>query len=128
MSEDRGATLSLIPEGGAPASPPGPLRRDSDPDAFASLFALLRSVADWCYDRTDRIGGCYIEHTPDGLALHVVGKQTAFDFHLNRELADFTITLVARGFRIYSHLVPASAPVQADEFGVGHMVYQLRLR
>ena len=128
MSREGGTTLSLLLEGRTNVSRAGSRRSDLDREAFARVFGLLDLLAGWCYDRSDRIGACYIEQAPDGLALYLVGKNPAFDFELNQEVADLTLMLVDKGFPVYATLVPASAPVHADGFKEGHIVYQLQMR
>lgn len=119
MAKDRGSMLSLMPGDGSTR------RAELNNDAFAKMFAVLDLIADWCSERSNRISGCYLEHAPDGLALYLVGSSQVFDFELNRELADLTATLVSKSVPIYSTLVPASAPVHANGFKDGHMIYRV---
>jgi hypothetical protein len=81
---------------------------------FAPLFALFDLIVAWCRDRASRVKECYIELAPDGLALYVVGKTDPFDFELNKELADFAVSLAEKNVPIYASLLPASAPVEPN--------------
>lgn len=106
----------------------GSSSRSADPlrVALEATFELLNKIAAWSFDRSDRIKDALLELAPDGLALYIVSKETAFDFELNKELAELVVSLVETA-PIHAILVPSSAPVEQDGFKEGHPVLRLKM-
>jgi hypothetical protein len=75
---------------------------------FDRLANLLRNCAKWMRARADRVALSYLIPERGGFGWYVIGRNPAFDFDLNRELADFAITLATRGYSVHASLLPGS--------------------
>jgi hypothetical protein len=116
------------------ASPPWAF----DPDAGAKvgapsgelepIFFVLSLLSRWSNERSGTVGAAYLHLAPDGLGVYVVGREQAFDFALNRELADFANALAAKGLPLFAMLLPGSAPLRLSELAGEGPVFEVKVR
>jgi hypothetical protein len=76
---------------------------------FERVAALISLLVGWMRGRASRIEFSYLLPERDGYwGWYVIGKADAFDFALNRELADFVSIILVKGYSIHGVLLPGS--------------------
>lgn len=86
---------------------PMPPQEEQARAALAYVIGLLQPINDWCGRHSDRVSACHFDTAPDGLVLFIIGRSEKYDFELSRELADFMVALVDKGYPVFARLVPA---------------------
>jgi hypothetical protein len=76
--------------------------------AFERFSRLLALFARWMRERQQRVALSYLISEDGGYGWYVIGRELAFDFLLNKELAEFSHALIRRGYPIHGTLLPGS--------------------
>jgi hypothetical protein len=97
--EDDGMTATLEHD---------PARAVEDRTGFDRVVSLLKHFAAWMRSRQNQVQVSYLIPERSGFGWYVVAKEPAFDFELNRQLAEFGTQLIRKGFPIHVALLPGS--------------------
>lgn len=85
---------------------------------FEHMATLLRTFVRWLSDHQDRVQLSYLIPERGGWGWYVIGKQTAFDFDLNKEVTEFGFSLIRRGYAIHATLLPGSVAATVPTDGI----------
>ena len=95
-----------------------PARAAEERSGFDQMASLLRHFAGWMKSRQSQIQISYLIPERSGFGWYVVSTETAFDFALNEQLAEFAATLIRKGFPIHAALLPGSVPATVPADGI----------
>lgn len=95
-----------------------PISTGDERAGFDQIVRLLKFFAGWLQSHRDKVQISYLIPERSGFGWYVVAKQPAFDFELNRELAEFGAQLIRRGFAIHAALIPGSVVPSVPTDGI----------
>ncbi len=89
-----------------------------DRTGFDRMAALIRHLQSWLSPRKDRLQMSYLIPERSGFGWYVVGREPAFDFDLNNELAVMGVALARAGYPVHAALLPGSVPPTVPTDGI----------
>jgi hypothetical protein len=93
-------------------------RAADERSGFEQMATLLRYFLGWLRPREAQIQISYLIPERGGFGWYVVCKSPAFDFELNKQLAEFGAALIRKGFAIHATLLPGSVPGTVPTDGI----------
>lgn len=82
------------------------------------MVGLIAAVGEWLAPRSDAVRMSFLVPERGGFGWYVYAKAVEFDFEMNRDLAQFGVALVKRGYPVHAALLPGSVDATVPTDGI----------